>query len=705
MNWEKISSINFGRLLPQLVLPLIVFAISVAAVFVYTNSLPTRYSASARIWVQTQSVASQSSDASYLSSPLTNSLTTACEVLKSQAVINAAHDYLVKRLPGTECPEVWQISAGLDAAPVKDSEIVTITHQGGKNAKIEKEIVGAVVDGFYRENNVQTAGNASQSRIHLQQQLKQARDQYKKTREDLRRFKEQNHAVNLEQQVGMELSQQSELEKDIAETKQKIEQGSGKMKYLEKQLGFTAKDVMTIDALAKDDELKSLRTAIAENETKLIDLRTKYQDEHPKMKRILAALDQSKQALAARLKSIIGRSDSQLESAGAASPSEVRDKMVGDIMGIKADEVASTQLLAALESSSKALQSRISVVPEQQTNFDELMRADSVAKENVSSVEQKLQSVSLTESVAMGTSNLQIIDPPSVTDITSNTRSLGIIGSFVLAVLTGAAQLLLDPRIRSPKQVAGILNLPTGGWVPTRPKRGVALSYLTAGLRKLLFQLKTENSTSSGVLVVVSPNAKDGKSTVCFAIAQNLAEMGSRVALIDANFSRPYQHILFDQQASPGLIDCIESQQANQALKYMKPVRPNLALLPAGQHIDDGSISLKDTTAVIEQLRSDFDFVIIDCRASGLTFDGLSLPECEHQLIVVSRLFNTRKTSLKLLAAQLQMHPEITAHSVINDIDAQSIASNLVADAALLGASPIVKQSASASDPSSVATW
>jgi Mrp family chromosome partitioning ATPase len=262
----------------------------------------------------------------------------------------------------------------------------------------------------------------------------------------------------------------------------------------------------------------------------------------------------------------------------------------------------------------------------------------------------------------------------------------------------------LDPKISSPKQVAGILNLPTDGWIPTRPRRGGALSYLTVGLRKLLVQLKANNSASSSVLVVVSPGTKDGKSTVCYAMAQSLADMGSRVALIDANFSRPYQHILFNQQASPGLIDCIGAQEANQALKYMKPVGPNLALLPAGQHLDDGRISLKEVTAVIEQLRSDFDFVIVDSRASGLTFDGLTLPDCEHRVIIVSRLCCTRKSSLRLLAAQLQMRPEITAHSVVNDIDEQSIASNLMADAALMSNSPIEKQSAPA-DPTSVATW
>lgn len=681
----KLSKATIISLLPRIIPPTVVFIVTLACGLGYTSMQPKLYQGSARIWIQMSgiplSVSSEGgSGAQVLQSPLTsggeNALNTACEVIGSEAVMTACHEALLKKLPASKCPPIWALQM-VNASVVKDADIVKITYVS-PDPQVAVAVVSAVVDAFFRENNIQTAGNAAQSKVYLEKQLKEAREKYKKTREDLRRFQEANQTVDLAAQTGGMLDQRSDLEKSLAETRQLIASKDSKLKYLEQHLGFGSEDVMTVDAISKDEMLIGLRKTIAEDEVKIVDLSSKYQEEHPRMKRLRSAVNAAQQSMATRLKELMGKQSPNLTSEPVAASSHIRDEMLGEMVQLKAEQVADKQRQAALEKMLLGINGKLSQVPSQQLGLADLVRADEVASSSLTAIEKELQTVSMTESVAMGTSNLQVIDHPEASDMTSSAQKIAVLISLALAALTAFAQHLLDPRIRSIKDLPRLLPAPIEAWIPTLAP-GARIVDILNSLQRLRISIKNLAAGGRKLVVVSSPNAKDGKSTVAYGLALSLSKSGQRVLLIDANLQRPGMHILCKQQASPGLADYLNAPSEAQALHSVHRINQNLLFIPAGQVSPDShALSTAAFKSLLEQFDSEVDVFLIDTSDAGQNLNSLKLPEIETAVIVIVRLGHTLRRSLQLLAAQLKMQPSCEYVTVINDADEQTIASNLV---------------------------
>src|ERR1700722_12483217 len=97
------------------------------------------------------------------------------------------------------------------------------------------------------------------------------------------------------------------------------------------------------------------------------------------MKRLQAALDNAKQALAKRLKLLVGKIDINLPTEKLTTDSEVRNGMISDMMGIRADQIASAQRIASLEAIVQKVDAQLVGVPAQQIKYAELMRESDVA--------------------------------------------------------------------------------------------------------------------------------------------------------------------------------------------------------------------------------------------------------------------------------------------------------------------------------------
>ena len=234
---------------PKIMPPLAVFCLVAIIGGSWTVTRPKQYQATARVWIQTKGVAVEvaasengnSGGGQFLTSPLTNGnnpLTTACEVIRSEAVVNEAHNILTKKMPkDSVVPEASEIMSGMKTEVVKDADIVKISYAGHYPQRC-LAIVEAVVDAFFQENNIQTAGNATQSKYYLQKQLQQAREQYQQTRKRLKDFQESTHAVNLKEESSGLMKQRDDVAQAIITAKQTISVEHGRLKYIEGQIGF-----------------------------------------------------------------------------------------------------------------------------------------------------------------------------------------------------------------------------------------------------------------------------------------------------------------------------------------------------------------------------------------------------------------------------------------------------------------------------------
>ena len=118
-------------------------------------------------------------------------------------------------------------------------------------------------------------------------------------------------------------------------------------------------------------------------------------------------------------------------------------------------------------------------------------------------------------------------------------------------------------------------------------------------------------------IVITSGKGGVGKTTTCANVGAALAVAGKRVALVDADIGLRNLDVLLglENRIVFDLVDVAEGYcKLRQALIKDKRVE-GLYLLPAAQTRDKTAIDPEHMKALCEELRAEFDYVLIDCPA------------------------------------------------------------------------------------------
>ena len=121
----------------------------------------------------------------------------------------------------------------------------------------------------------------------------------------------------------------------------------------------------------------------------------------------------------------------------------------------------------------------------------------------------------------------------------------------------------------------------------------------------------------SEVIVVTSGKGGVGKTTSSANIGTGLALLDKKVALVDADIGLRNLDVVMglENRIVYDLIDVIEGNcRLKQALIKDKRY-PTLFLLPAAQTKDKNAVSPEQMQKLCQQLKEEFDYIIIDCPA------------------------------------------------------------------------------------------
>lgn len=121
----------------------------------------------------------------------------------------------------------------------------------------------------------------------------------------------------------------------------------------------------------------------------------------------------------------------------------------------------------------------------------------------------------------------------------------------------------------------------------------------------------------SEVIVVTSGKGGVGKTTTSANVGTGLASMGKRVILIDADIGLRNLDVVMglENRIVYNLVDVIEgSCRVKQALIKDKR-HPGLFLMPAAQARDKDCISPEQMVKLVDSLKPQFDYIILDCPA------------------------------------------------------------------------------------------
>lgn len=196
--------------------------------------------------------------------------------------------------------------------------------------------------------------------------------------------------------------------------------------------------------------------------------------------------------------------------------------------------------------------------------------------------------------------------------------ALGLIVGVMGAGIYVLGRENLFELVRTPEDVTSRLRQPVLGAVPASAEVLTALLDPKSPVSEAISSIRTNLSLSSSdgmpkALMVTSTQAGEGKSTVCYGLAQGLAKLGRSVVIIDTDIRRPNVHKLFGIKNGAGVSNILSGNDAIDSV-LQRGLAQNVDVIVAGPIPPDPSelLASDKLAALIGELRTRYDHVMID---------------------------------------------------------------------------------------------
>lgn len=274
---------------------------------------------------------------------------------------------------------------------------------------------------------------------------------------------------------------------------------------------------------------------------------------------------------------------------------------------------------------------------------------------------------------ALQTGNATLVQPATPPSSPSSPKThrnvlLGIIFGAILGI--GLAVLLerLDRRARTVEELEQLFELPLLARIPrSRRIRHAGIVDVLQTPESESFRTLRTNLRYFDVdqplrsILVTSPSADDGKSTVARLLAATMAEIGDDVILVEADLRKGSSYLDAAGQPVVGLSNMLVSQFNFDPVIQITVQSPGsvqgrvLNVLPSGPVPPNPTELLESDRmhALISELNHRYHFVVIDTPALGIVSDALALAPAVSGVLVVGGLGKTTRDAARGFTKQL----------------------------------------------------
>ncbi|TDO48556.1 Mrp family chromosome partitioning ATPase [Kribbella sp. VKM Ac-2527] len=256
----------------------------------------------------------------------------------------------------------------------------------------------------------------------------------------------------------------------------------------------------------------------------------------------------------------------------------------------------------------------------------------------------------------------EVISPATVPDKPQQANLALVIGvGLVLGLMLGIGFVFVWDRVRGRLRGAADVERQTGlgvlAHVPAVREQQLPLTPANAlpspsrevfGYLVAHFSTLTTRGKGASVLVT-SPSAGAGRTTVAARLAIAMAATGRDVVLIGGDLGLPDVHTLFGLPLIPGLTDVL-ADSAKQERAVQATAFVDLRVLPSGTPRTSGWFNAEDLELLIQGL-SKRAFVVIDGPVAGSADAALLAGRTDHVLLVVDAQRGTRSAAAEAVAA------------------------------------------------------
>jgi capsular exopolysaccharide synthesis family protein len=422
----------------------------------------------------------------------------------------------------------------------------------------------------------------------------------------------------------------------------------------------------SLPEVVDDGSLQEYQSKLAELRRQLAELTSSFTSQHPKVKKVEAQIAALDAALEKERGNIVHRIRNDFEAA------QRREQL------LSADYDAQARLVS--EQADKV------------THYNILKREVDTNRQLYDAMLQRVKEAGVAS--ALRASNIRVVDPakpperPYKPDVPANSV-FGMLTGF----LAGAAFVVMreraDRSLRAPGDAEACLGVSELGVVPSgangiaRRHRAVSdfalvtwergLTPIAESFRGVVASLilAGENGTRPRIVVVSSPNAGEGKTTVAVNLAIALGEINQRVLLIDADLRKPSLHEIFCLDNQAGLTSILTGRTA--AWSFAGAVEsthiPGLSVL-AGGSLPDRTPRLLHSPRLGELLRAvrlQFDTVLIDTPPVLPMPDARVIARLADSVVLVVRAHRTTREAASLACQRFSEDGALVLGAVLND--------------------------------------
>jgi succinoglycan biosynthesis transport protein ExoP len=586
---------------------------------------------------------------------LNNPLETQARILLSVPVMKEAIKELnLKDDKGQPIP-VDDLIQSLRLEVAKGTEILDVSYADYDPAFAAK-VVNKIME-IYIKNNIETnRAVAVLARKFIVEQIPGSEKSVREAESALRKFKEQNKIISLEQEAVISVQLISQLEQQLSQAQSKLADVTAQSQQLQSEANIDPRQAVTFASLSQTPGIQQALVQLQEAQTQLAVQKNTLQPSHPTIISLEAKVASLKNLLDGRIQEI-GASNQQV-SMGNLQIGPLRQNLIGQFVSTEAQRVGLVKQITTLSNQWSAYKQRANILPKLEQTQRELERQLNASQKTYEALLAKLQEVQLAENQTIG--NARVVSPALVPEKPSGGRKLLIIiGGAVVGGIVGIIAAftvdLIDRSVKTVQEAKELFPYTLLGVIPAFSKKSSFLPGVEQQIPKVIgrdipqfpvgdaYQMLQANlkflssDKKPKAIVVTSSIPKEGKSEVAANLAVSMAQLGHRVLLVDADMRHPVQHHIWSLTNVVGLSNVMVDQVSLHTA--IDEVMPNLYVLPSGV-VPPNPVALLDSkrmASLVTSFAADYDYVIFDTPALSGMADASVLSKLADGVLLVVR--------------------------------------------------------------------
>ena len=657
-----------------------------------------------------------------------NSIDSQIHFLKSRDLSNKVAKQLMaaQRLPdGSKYPILWKnypkdsttvseqtvasrIRSKLSVTPVeKGQNMLNVTfdsYSPREAAQIVNYSLNAYKD-ITAQKKISSAESAlkflKKKRQQIQDNLNQAEDKLSGFKNNQNLVAVQSQTTDLVNAVSNLQSQKQQIQVKLQAVKSGIKNHKQQLEAIKPGLGdrYSQAAGPTITNYQKKlAELKTERLVLVSNHPKL----KKHPDSEPKMRQLDKQIKDYKSAIKKLTNNLMANSNDYL-----GLLAENNGNVTQQISQVQAKltqlQIQKSQYEAQLKAINERLQKNqkfLNKMPDNEKQLARLKRTVQIYEQRYKTVDQQENQVSLWAQTRSGAGT--VIDYASVPNApVKPQKPLWLFGGFIFGLILPIGFLLIKESINKKinsiqefrkkefpllaviyhhsllnksktNKISGLSQKKSGDISKDLILYHYGLSPIAETYRSLVSKILYSNPDNPpSKILITSPDAGEGKTTLVSNMAMALTETGNSVLIVDCDMRKSGLPAFMGISKEPGIMDILFKDLPPEEAVTRMPI-PGLDVLTTGKKQPARPMSVIGSQSfrrLIKKFETEYDFILFDSAPFGIIGDTAPILHLTDGVIVASRFLKTRHVELDHTIEELKNNSARILGLVLNGYD------------------------------------